>query len=60
MGHAQQRAAILFDQIDFDQARSRRHLLVDLPAKTVGEAVHRYDLAECATRRGPANAFQEV
>src|SRR5437588_3397092 len=57
VGHAQQCAAILFDQIDLDQAGSRRHLLVGLPAKTVGEAMHRHDLAEGAAARGAANAF---
>src|SRR5215471_14469286 len=51
MGHSQQRAAFAVDEVDLDQARPRRHLLAIVPAKTVGEAVHRHDLAECAPRR---------
>src|SRR5437667_7668378 len=31
--HAQQRAAVLLDQVDLDQARSRRHVLVAVPAE---------------------------
>ena len=50
LGHAQKRAAILFEQIDLDQARSRRNGLVALPAEAVGEPVDRHDLAEGAAR----------
>src|SRR5262245_64065940 len=50
MGHAQQRAAVALDQIDLDQARSRRHLLATLPTEGVDEAVDRHDLSERAAR----------
>src|SRR5215470_3468805 len=50
MGHAQQRAAVPLDQIDLDQARSRRHLVVLLPAEAVGEAMDRDNLGELALR----------
>jgi hypothetical protein len=50
MGHAQQRAAIPLDQVDLDQARSRGHSVVTLPAEAIGEAVDRHDLAERAAR----------
>src|SRR5689334_23479315 len=59
MGQAQQSAAVTLNQIDFDQARSRRHLSASfpasLPAETVGEAVDRHDLPE-RTARGVAAA----
>ena len=42
------RAAVAVDQVDLDQARSRRHLVVAVPAETVGQAMHRHDLAERA------------
>src|SRR6516162_5392943 len=62
MGHAQQRAAIALDQIDFDQARSRRHLLATLPAEGVDETVDRHDLSKRATCNPgvAADAFEEV
>src|SRR6516165_5005410 len=62
MGHAQQRAAVALDQIDLDQARSRRHLLATLPAEGVDETVDRHDLSKRATRNPgvAADAFEEV
>ena len=55
MGQAQQSAAVTLDQIDLDQARSRRHLSASfpasLPAETVGEAMDRHDLPERTARR---------
>src|SRR5262245_64031200 len=50
MGHAQQRAAVALDQIDLDQARSRRHLLATLPTEGVDETVDRHDLSKRAAR----------
>src|SRR5215510_14604245 len=62
MGHAQQRAAVPLDQIDLDQARSRRHLFATLPAEGVDETVDRHDLSKRATRNPgvAADAFEEV
>src|SRR5262249_9302160 len=62
MGHAQQRAAVALDQIDLDQARSRRHLFATLPAEGVDETVDRHDLSKRATRNPgvAADAFEEV
>src|SRR5882757_2916352 len=61
MGHAQQGAAVAVDQIDLDQAGSRRHFLIALPTKTVGEAVDRHDLAERAARSAAAvDAFEKI
>src|SRR5262249_30823045 len=51
------------DQIDLDQARSRRHLLATLPTESVDETVDRHDLSERATRNPgvvAADAFEEV
>src|SRR5579859_2782017 len=56
MGHPHQSAAVAIDQIDLDQARSRRHYLAVLPAETVGEAMDRHDFAECAARGSAASA----
>src|SRR6266516_8179611 len=39
MGHAQQGAAVPVNQVDLDQARSRRHLLIAVPTEAVGESV---------------------
>src|SRR5258708_36634320 len=50
MGHAQQGAAVPVDQVDLDQARSRRHLLIPVPTEAVGESVDRHDLAERSAR----------
>src|SRR5215475_18260 len=36
MGHPHQGAAVAVDQVDLDQARSGRDLVVSVPAKTVG------------------------
>src|SRR6516165_5340736 len=47
--HAQQGAAIVVDQVDLDEARSRRHLLIPVPAEAIGEPMHRHDLAEGST-----------
>ena len=55
MGHAQKRAAILLDEVDLDQARSRRNGLIALPAEAVGEPVDRHDLAEGAAGAAPAD-----
>src|SRR5262249_1682249 len=63
MGHAQQRAAVALDQIDLDQARSRRHLLASLPTEGVDETVDRHDLSKRAARNPgvvAAEAFKEV
>src|SRR5215467_1505313 len=63
MGHAQQCAAVSFDQIDLDQTRSRRHLLATLPTEGVGETVDRHDLPERAARHTgvvAADAFEEI
>src|SRR5262245_53784318 len=63
MGHAQQRAAVALDQIDLDQARSRRHLLAPLPTEGVDETVDRHDLSERAARNPGmvgADPFEEV
>src|SRR5260221_3225664 len=46
MGHAQRGAAVPVDQVDLDQARSRRHLLIPFPPEAVGETVDRHDHAE--------------
>ena len=60
MGHAQQGAAVAVDQVDLDQARSRRHFLAAVPAKTVGEPVHRHDLAERAACRLAVDALEKI
>jgi hypothetical protein len=61
MRHPQQRPAIAVDEVDLDQARPRRPLLVALPAEAVGEAMNRDDLVESAARSAaPANALHEV
>src|SRR6516162_7352611 len=59
MGHAQQGAAVPVDQVDLDQARSRRHLLIPIPTEAVGESVDRNDLAERSACRTTANAFEK-
>jgi hypothetical protein len=46
MGQAQQGAAVPIDQLNLDQTRSRRHLLIAVPTKAVGEPVRRQNLAE--------------
>src|SRR5947207_2042810 len=48
MGQADQRAALPVDQVDLDQARSRRHHLAVFPTKAVGEPVDRHNLAVLA------------
>src|SRR3954454_16400467 len=62
MGHAQQRAIRrLVDQVDLDQARARRYVFFALvPAKTVGEAVHRNNLGEAATGDVLSGDVEEV
>jgi hypothetical protein len=62
VGHAQQSAAVAIEKIDLDQARSGRHLVVSVPAETVGQAVHRHDLPERYARYDGifANAFDKV
>ena len=52
----------MINQVDLDQARSRRYFLVVIPTEAVGEAVNRYDLAERAARRSGrvADALDEV
>ena len=63
MGHAQQGAAVPVDKIDLDQARSRRHLFISLPAEALGETVDRHDLAERAARHTgalAAAAFEKI
>src|ERR1700733_1697599 len=56
MGHAHESAAVPVDEIDLDQARARGDRLVPLPAKAIGEAMDRDDLAELPARgaAGPA------
>ena len=56
VGHAQQRAAILVDEVDLDEARSRGYLFTALPTEAVGEAVHRHDLAKGAAGGAVADA----
>src|ERR1700730_16717892 len=56
MGHAQQGAAVPVYQVDLDQARSRRHLLIPVPTEAVGESVDRHDLAERSARHAVAVA----
>src|SRR5579862_5928157 len=62
MGHAQQSAAVPVDEIDLDQARSRRDFFASLPAEAVREAVDRHDLPERSARRAvaAADAFDEI
>src|SRR5438270_35245 len=60
MGQAQQRPVRLLDQIDFDQARPRRHILAAVPAKAVGQAVHRHDLAERAAGEARPGDIDEI
>src|SRR5215510_14629988 len=59
MGHAQQRAAVALDQIDLDQARSRRHLLATLPTEGVDKTVDRHDLSKRAARNPGAVAAED-
>ena len=60
MRQAQQRAAILVDQIDLDQARPWWDGLNALPTEAIGEAVDRYDLAEGAAHVTAVDAFDEI
>src|SRR6266481_4502278 len=60
MGHAQQGAAVPVNQVDLDQARSRRHLLIAVPTEAVGESVDRHDLAERSARHAAAETFDEI
>ena len=61
MRHAQERAAVPVDQVDLDQARSRRNDLAALPTEALGETMDRHDLAEgAASVASPADAFDEV
>src|SRR6202011_5434823 len=60
MGHAQQGAAVPVDQVDLDQARSRRHLFIPVPTEAVGEAVDRHDLAERSARHAAADTFDKI
>src|SRR5271170_4449960 len=56
MGHAHECAAIPVEEVNLDQARPRRHRVVSLPTKAIGEAMDRNDLAELPARSaaGPA------
>ena len=45
LSESHQRAAVSLGQIDFDQARSWRHLYAALPTERVGEPVDRNDLS---------------
>src|SRR6516162_1927649 len=60
VGQAQQRSVRLLDQIDLDQARSRRHHLAAFIAEAVDQAVHRHDLAERAARNASAGDIDEI
>src|SRR5450631_2070083 len=61
MGHAQQRSIrLMIDQVDLDQARPRRHLLVVVPSEAVGEAVDRNDLGKLAAGDVLAGDVDEV
>ena len=63
MGHAHESAAVAVDQVDLHQARARRHILVPLPAETIGEAMDRNDLAELPSRGAagpPCDVLDEI
>ena len=62
MSHAQQGTAFTVEQVDLDEARPRRHLVVPLPAEAVGEPMNRHDLAKGPARHAPpfADAFHEI
>src|ERR1700733_977963 len=63
MGHAHKRSAISLQQVDLDQARPWRHVLVVVPAETISEAVDRDDLAEFAARgaaRPPGDILDQI
>src|SRR5271169_5271465 len=63
MRQTYQGAAVLLDQVDLDETRSRRDLLPPLPTEAVGEPMDRHDFAERTARRAgrvAADAFDEV
>src|SRR6516225_9450867 len=61
MGQTQQRSVRrLLHQVDLDQARSRRYHLAAVPAKAVGEAMHRNHLAEGAAGEACAGDIDEI
>ena len=59
VGHAHQSAAVPVQKVDLDETRARWHLVVSLPAETIGEAMDRDDLAELPAR-GAAGAPGDV
>src|SRR3546814_5817310 len=60
VGQAQQRSVRLLDQVDLDEAGTRRHHLAAVPAEAVGQAVHRHHLAEGAAREAGAGDIDEI
>src|SRR5580658_7300416 len=60
VGQPEQRSVRPLDQVDLDEARPWRHLVVALPAEAVGEAMHWHHLAEGAAGDPSARDIEEI
>ena len=61
VGQAQQRPVRrLFDQVDLDQARPRRHGLAAVPTEAVSQAMHRHHFTEGAPGEASPGNIDEI